>query len=293
MASSVARAAARLVDELGGLARAVGEADELLAVRGVGRIELEEREARAVGRGRVAERPAVEPAQPLEALDLLAARVGDGEQRLVGARELGGVVGALVVRQAQRRDRPPGSACPAAARRSRPGDGGARCGLACSTSRYDAKVAVGVAEARLLNLTDAEQQLLAARPAGSRRRPGSSSSRRSASTRPAQSWRASATRASALSALSLAGSASTIAPQVRAAAAASPTRSSSSCAMRKSCLTRSPMSGARSARACSSFASSGQAFVCVKICSSAASASSSCPSSAMMRSAKTRASCGL
>ena len=71
-----------------------------------------------------------------------------------------------------------------------------------------------------------------------------------------------------------------------AAAAASATRSSSSCAIRNSSRTRSAASGARSARACSSLARSAHALVWVRICSSAASASSSKPTSVRICSAR-------
>ena len=88
--------------------------------------------------------------------------------------------------------------------------------MACRTSRYDAKVPSRSARRVSWMLADPEQQLLAVV-----RRPACARSRRSASTTPAQSWRASETRTSARSARSFAGSASSTAVQVAAAAARS------------------------------------------------------------------------
>src|SRR6185312_16560196 len=95
---------AQLVRQLAGQRRFGGEADQRLAVLGVGRIDLEQRRGGAVSGGRILQRAAVERAQLLEPFDPLADAVGDVQQRGVGGGQLGGVVGALVVRERETRD---------------------------------------------------------------------------------------------------------------------------------------------------------------------------------------------
>ena len=159
-----------------------------------------------------------------------------------------GVVGALVERQREARDLD-ALVEPARQQALEAGDRGGALRVGLQNVAIGLEGRAGVADARLLDLADAQQQLFA-RVARS-----ASTSRRRAPTRPAQSWRASSTRvrprtARSLVALSpIAGAISMIASSVRPAAARSPTFSSSNWAMRNSMLARSATSdGAVGAR---------------------------------------------
>ncbi len=119
-----------------------------------------QRQAGPVGLGRIGERPAVERPEPLQPIDPLAQRVGDREQHLVRVGQLGGVLGPLVERQRHARDSPraPDDRLPPAARARRWPEPN-RVGLSHLAVRGERRV--DVLESRLLQVPDAEEQLLA------------------------------------------------------------------------------------------------------------------------------------
>ena len=155
-----ARGRAQLLAELAGDARPRREPEQRLAVRHLGRIDLEQRQAGPIGPGRIVERPAVERAQLLQAIDLLAQRVGDRKQHLVRLGQLGAVLGPFVERQRHAGDGRPlrvaGRAQPL-----EPRDGRRRVGVGLRHLAVRGEGRVLVLEPRLLQVADPEQQLLA------------------------------------------------------------------------------------------------------------------------------------
>ena len=151
---------AQLVAELSRDAGAGGEPEQRLAVRHLRGIDLEQRQAGPVGLGRIVERPAVERPQPLQPVDPLAQRVGDGEQHLVRVGQLGGVLGPLVERQRHARDRR-ALRMTGCRQPLEPGDGRRRIGVGLRHLAVRGERRVDVLEPRLLQVPDAQEQLLA------------------------------------------------------------------------------------------------------------------------------------
>ena len=210
------RDGAQRAAQLRGGARPVGEADEGLAVLEVGRDRSRTArgspgrprpDRRAARRRARAASPAAPPSRRACPRPTAAPRSPRrASPRLPFARRTASVRRAMSAR----------SGWPAASSRSSPATAGAACGLACSTSRYDANVPSR--SARRVSWMPAIRSRSSSR-GGRSCAARVARSRRSASTTPAQSWRASETRTSARNARSLAGSASRTAVQVAAAAA--------------------------------------------------------------------------
>ncbi len=158
--SVVLAAAAQLVAELARETRGGGEPEQRLTVRYLGGIDLEQRQAGPVGLGRIVERPAVERPEPLQPIDPLAQRVGDGEQHLVRLGQLGGVVGPLVERQRHARDRR-ALRMTGCRQPLEPGDGRSRIGVGLRHLAVRGERRVDILEPRLLQVPDAQEQLLA------------------------------------------------------------------------------------------------------------------------------------